>query len=425
MRTLKMTKAVGLLSLCILSGLVAFSKTYFSTVFKDVPGLQEVSPRMIFPKRTLDKKPLVDQQVQFGFKLLTGLANSRKKENIFISPTSISLTLSMLYNGATGRTRQEISQGLALRNIKTDTLNRTNHSLEMDLKTYDPYSRLVTTNSLWAKEGFPFRYQFLKTNRTYYQAKITNLDFSSSEARGIINRWVTEETEQKIPEIINQTKADDVLFLINTAYFQGVWQIGFDRSLTTNKSFHLTDKSVKTYPFLSRQGTYNYLKTPQFKGVEIPYGDGRFSLYLFLPRLENTLASFVQTLTPKKLAKHLSQFRPTQGLLALPRFTLNDEIDLTNALKALGFSTMFDASKAEFAALSSYPTYVNGIKHQTFLEINEQGVEEPSQEYFMIKRGSIYQEKQGFSFVVDRPFFCMIRDNKTGNILFMGIIYEP
>ncbi|MGK7942770.1 MAG: serpin family protein [Crocosphaera sp.] len=420
-----MTKAIGLLSICIFSGLIAFSKTYLSSILSDVPGLQEVSPRMIFPQRTLDKRQLVDRQVEFGFKLLTSLANNRKTENIFISPTSITLTLSMLYNGATGNTRQEITQGLALKGIKIDTLNRANHALETDLNTYDPYNRLITTNSLWAKEGFPFRYQFLKTNRSYYQAKITNLDFSSSEARGIINRWVTEETQRTIPEIINQTQADDVLFLINTAYFQGVWKIGFDQNLTTDKSFHLRDKSVKTYPFLSRQGTYNYLETSQFKGVELPYGDGRFSLYLFVPKLENTLDNFLQTLTPKKLAKHLSQFRPNQGLLALPRFTLNDEIDLTNALKDLGFSTMFDASKAEFAALSSHPTYVNGIKHQTFFEINEKGVEVPSQEFLMIQRGSIDREKKGFSLIVDRPFFSMIRDNKTGNILFMGVIYEP
>lgn len=421
-----MTKAtIGFLSICVLSGLIAVSKTYFSTILDDVQGLQEVSPRMIFPKRTLDKKQLVDRQVQFGFKLLTSLADSRKTENIFISPTSISLTLSMLYNGATGSTRQEIAQGLALKGIKIDTLNRANHALEMDLNTYDAYNRLITTHSLWAKEGFPFRYQFLKTNRSYYQAKITNLDFSSSEARGIINRWVTEETQRKIPEIMNQTKADDVLFLINTAYFQGLWKIGFDKRLTANKSFHLTDKSVKTYPFLSREGTYNYLRTSQFKGVELPYGDERFSLYLFLPRLENSLPNFVKNLTAKKLAKLLSQFRPTQGFVALPSFTLNDEIDLTNALKTLGLSTMFDASKAEFSALSSHPTYVNGIKHQTFLEINEEGVEAPSQENFTIKRALVDQPKQGFSFIVDRPFFCIIRDNKTGNILFMGIIYEP
>ncbi len=420
-----MTKAIGLLSICVLSGVIAFSKTYLSSILRDVQGLQEVSPRIIFPQPTLDRKQLVNRQVQFGFKLLTNLANSRKRENIFISPTSITLTLSMLYNGATGSTRQEIAQGLALNGIRVDTLNHANYALETDLNTYDPYNRLVTTNSLWAREGFPFRYQFLKINRSYYQAKITNLDFSSSEARGIINRWVTEDTQRKIPKIINQTKADDVLFLINTAYFQGLWKIGFDKNLTTNKSFHLTDKSVKNYPFLSRQGTYNYLQTSQFKGVELPYGDGRFSLYLFLPRLEHTLDNFVQNLTPKKLAQHLSQFRATQGLLALPRFNLNDEIDLTNALKNLGFSTMFDASKAEFAALSSHPTYVNGIKHQTFLEVNEKGVEAPSQDDLMITRASINSEKQGFSFVVDRPFFCIIRDNKTGNILFMGIIYEP
>ncbi|WP_009543950.1 serpin family protein [Crocosphaera subtropica] len=421
-----MTKAtVGFLSICCLGGLIAISKTYLSNVFTDVRGLQEVSPRMIFPQPTLQERQLVDAQVQFGFKLFSTLTKSQKNENIFICPTSLALTLSMLYNGATGITQTEIARGLGFNDISANTLNRANQTLKQDLNSHDFYRYLTMTNSLWAREGFSFRYQFLKDSRSYYQAKITNLDFASSEARGIMNRWVTEETQGQIQEIMDHTQADDVLFLINTASFQGVWETGFDRNSMEDKPFHLIDQSVKTYPFISRYGTYNYLETSQIKGVEIPYENGRFSLYLFLSKPENNLTQIVQELTAKKLSKLLSKFQETNLLLELPRFTLNYEVDLTESLKKLGFSTMFDSGKAQFSELSSHPTYVNGIKHQTTLVINEQGVKQTPQKNLVVKATSVNNVTEQMSFTADRPFFSLIRDNETGNILFMGMIFEP
>lgn len=422
-----MTKAkVGFLSLlCCLSGLVAISKVDFSIIFKDVKGLGEVSPRIVFPEPTLQQRHLVDAQMEFGFKLFSTLTKGQENENILISPTSIALALSMLYNGATGSTQKEIAQGLALNNIDANTLNRANQTLYDDLNNHEIYSRLMVTNSLWAKEGFSFRYQFRKNSRNYYQAKITNLDFSSAEARGIMNRWVRDETQGQVRKIMDSTKADDVLFLINTASFQGLWEIGFDRSLTQNKAFYLRERSIKTYPFMSRQGAYNYLETPQLQAVELPYGNGRFSLYLFLPKPDSNLPEIAKELTAKKLNKLLSKFQKSQGLLELPRFQLNDEVNLTNALQKLGFSTMFDGNKAEFSQLSSYPAYLNGMKHQTILAINEQGVTSPTQNDLLIETASMDSSKQEFSLIMNRPFLSIVRDNKTGNVLFMGMIFEP
>ncbi|MGK7954023.1 MAG: serpin family protein [Crocosphaera sp.] len=421
-----MTKAtVGFLSVCCLTGLVTLSKTYFSSIFTDVQGLQEVSPRMIFPQPNLQEKRLVEAQVQLGFKLFSTLAESHKNENILISPTSIALTLSMLYNGATGTTQTEIARGLSFNNINISTLNRANQGLYDDLNSHEGYNPLMVTNSLWAREGFSFRYQFLKNSRSYYQAKITNLDFSSSEAKGIMNRWVTEKTQSQGQEMMDSPQADDVLFLINTASFQGLWEVGFDTSLIKDKPFHLREHSVKIYPFMSRQGTYNYLETSQLQAVELPYGDGRFSLYLFLAKPDNDLPQMVKELTAKKLSKLLAKFRKSQGLLELPRFQLNYEVDLTQSLKALGVSTMFDPAQAEFAHLSSHPTYVNGIKHQTILGINQQGITTSPESNLLPETKAIDNGQERFSLTIDRPFFSIIRDNKTGNILFIGMIFEP
>lgn len=427
MRTLKPTKAtLSFISIvCCLTGLVAVSKTELPTVLKDVKGLREVSPRIVFPQPTLQERYLVDGQVKFGFKLFSTLTESQENENILIAPTSIALTLSMLYNGATGATQTEIAQGLYLKNVSANTLNRANQNLYNDLNSHELSSSFIVNNSLWAKEGFPFRYQFRKNSRNYYQAKITNLDFSSSEARGIVNRWVTEETQGQVRKIMDSTQADDVLFLINTATFQGRWKRGFDSNLTKDKPFYLKDQSVKNYPFMSRQGVYNYLETPQLQAAELPYGNGRFSLYLFLPKAESDLPTILEEIKAKKSNKLFSKFRKSQGLLELPRFRLNDEVNLTDALKKLGFSTMFAADKAEFSQLSSHSTYISGMKHQTILTINENGVNSSTQNDLSVQKRSKNKGEKEFSLKIDRPFLSIIRDNKTGNILFMGMIFEP
>ncbi len=421
-----MTKAtVGVLSICCLSGLIALSKTYLSSIFSDVRGLQEVSPQMIFPQPTLQEKQLVDAQVEFGFKLFSTLTKNQNPQNIFISPTSIALTLSMLYNGATGTTQKEIAKGLSFHDISVDTLNRGNQMLQHDLNSHSSYGSLAITHSLWAREGFSFRYQFLKDSRSYYQAQITNLDFGSSEAQGIMNRWITEETQGEIQTIVDSTQADDVLFLINTASFQGFWKTGFDRNLIKDKPFYITDKSVKISPFMSRKGIYNFLETSQLKAVEIPYDNDRFSLYLFLPKPDYNLSKMVEELTSKKLSKLLSKFRKTETLLELPRFRLDYEVDLTESLKSLGFSTMFDPTKAEFSELSSHPTYVNSLKHQTILVLDEQGIQPATPNNLVVETASVDTLVEESSFIADRPFFSIIRDNETGNILFMGMIVEP
>lgn len=426
MRTQRTTRSLlGLIFLFFMSGLVSFSKTRFLSILADAQGLQEVSPRMILPQQSWDEKSLVKTQTQFGLKLFSTLVNTHQSQNVFISPTSITLMLSMLYNGSTGRTKQEIAHVLGIQGIKIDALNRANEALESDLDNHSPQVKLTMANSLWARQGFSFRYQFLKDNRDYYQSQITNLNFSNGEASGIINRWVKENTQGKISEIIHQIKDEDVLLLTDTAYFQGNWQVKFDEKLTHNQTFYVLGKHPKNYSFMSRRGQYRYLETSQLQGVSLPYGEGRFSLYLFLPKSNHNLQDLFQNLTVTQWNHLLSKFREKRGLLELPCFTLNAEMDLTNALQNLGLSSMFNQSQAKFSALTSHPAYVNRIQHQTLLEINEKGTQPPLVNSMNIKATSVVRSSQQFKMIVNRPFFCFIKDNETGAILFMGKIVEP
>ncbi|MEM8778308.1 MAG: serpin family protein, partial [Cyanobacteria bacterium P01_G01_bin.49] len=317
MRTKRTTKAlVGFIFLFFLSGLVSFSKTRFLSILADAQELQEVSPRMILPKQSWDERLLVKAQTQFGFKLFSTLATtSDQPQNIFISPTGITFTLSMLYNGATEKTQQEIATLLGIRGVNINALNRANRALKTDLNNHSPQVSLTMVDSLWARQGFSFRYKFLKKNQHYYNSQITNLNFSSDEASRIINGWAKENTQGKIHEIINQVRDEDVLLLTNASYFQGNWQTGFDENLTEDKPFYRPGKKAKNSPFMSRQGTYHYLETPQLQSVKLPYGEGRFSFYVVLPKQDQSLSEILHNLTVSKWKNFLSKFREQKGLV--------------------------------------------------------------------------------------------------------------
>ena len=417
---------LGLLGLFFLSWFVPSSKTNFLSILSDAQAVQEVSPTGFFPKKSLDKRQLVNAQTQFGFKLFSTLMRKEPGQNIFVSPPSIALALSMLYNGASSKTQKEMAATLAIKGINLEAFNQANLTLKNSLQTVkDDRVKLKVANFLWARQGFSFRYQFLKNNREYYQAQITNLNFDSSEAVGIINRWIQDKTQGKITEVIDKINPQDVLFLINTIYFKGIWQVEFDKRLTKPKPFYLSNVHRKIFSFMYREGQYNYFEDSQFQAISLPYGKGRFSLDIFLPKQGVSLDSIVETLTVEQWKKWIGQLRKQEGILQLPRFNLSYEVDLKKALESLGMSTMFSSSEANFSQLTSSKVYVASVKHKTLVEVNEQGTESAADSSIGVRVTSVFPSEDKFNMIVDRPFLCMIRDHQTETILFMGVIAEP
>ena len=302
----------GFLSLFVLSWFIPSSKIQVLSILADAQALQEVSPKIFFPKKSLSKEKLVNAQMKFGFKLFSTLAKQNSEQNIAVSPVSIALALSMLYNGASGATQQEMSSVLVIKGVNLNAFNHANKTLEKSLETNDYRGQLAIANSLWTRQGFSFRYQFLKTNQEYYQAQITNLDFKSSESAGIINRWVKDKTQGKIPQIVEQISTEDVLFLVNAIYFKGVWQVEFEPHLTEQQPFYLSNNQVIQFPLMSREGKYRYLETSEFQAISLPYTGERFSLEIFLPQPDKEIKDLVSQLTVGQWKKWMGQFREQQ-----------------------------------------------------------------------------------------------------------------
>ncbi|MBI1926767.1 serpin family protein [Candidatus Poribacteria bacterium] len=292
------------------------------------------------------------------------------------------------------------------------------------LQTADPKAERVIANSLWARQGMEFKPDFLDRNRQFFGAEIASLNFSDPKATATINGWVEANTKGKIQKIVQQIDPMTVMFLINAVYFKGTWKIEFDKSKTRERGFHLPNGKEKPVPMMSQSGNYLYYRGEGFQTVSLPYGEGQMSMYLFLPDLDSALDAFLSRLNAENFERWVSQLGKMKGEVLLPRFKLEYEASLNDALKALGMEVAFAPDRANFSGMRPIPPnlFIQQVKHKTFVDVNEAGTEAAAVTSVQIGITSV-QEK--FSFVVDRPFFFAIRENQTGTVLFMGMVTEP
>ncbi|MEQ8467011.1 serpin family protein [Coleofasciculus sp. E1-EBD-02] len=367
---------------------------------------------------------IVEANTKFGFKLFSEILQQDSNKNVFISPTSVAIALAMTYNGASGETQAAIANALELQGMSLSEVNQANEALKTTLENADSDIQLSIANSLWVRQGISFKPDFLRRNQEFYDAKVTDLDFANPEVKRIINNWVKENTNGKIPQIISEIQPNDILFLINAIYFKGNWMEQFDKEQTVERPFYLVDGTQKEHPMMSQSGEYQYYEDDTVQAISLPYGKGRLSFYVFLPRENISLDTFEQQLTPENWQQWMNRFGKRDGSIVLPRFKLEYEIQLNKALKALGMDVAFD-DRADFSNMTEEDVLINQVKHKTFVEVNEEGTEAAAATSIGMVLTSAAIPQPPFEMVVDRPFFCAIRDNQTGTILFMGSIREP
>jgi serpin B len=363
---------------------------------------------------------LVSANTAFGFKVFAELAEEDAGKNIFISPSSIAFALAMVYNGASGETQQAMADTLELQEMSLERVNNANAALIATLENPSKHVDISIANSVWMREGYAFNQDFLQRNADFYGAEATSLDFGSPSAPVVINDWVSRETHGKIDRIVDNLNADTTLILINALYFQGFWTVKFEREMTREGMFTLLDGSRKKVKMMvSESNRYSRYYGKDFEAVSLPYGGGRVSMYIFLPDEESSLEDFCRNLDVYNWETWMHSFHSEEVEVHLPRFTLEYEADLNDVLKAIGMEVAFEPGEADFAGICPRDIWIGRVRHKTFLEVNEEGTVAAAATSVEMN------ECAPMPFIVDRPFFCAIRDNDTGTILFMGSIVDP
>ena len=282
-------------------------------------------------------KELAAAYNRFGFNLFSRLQQQESQKNLFISPTSIGTALAMVENGAGGETQTAIAKTLSVQGISLADLNQGNAALKASLETGDEKVAIDIANSLWLGKTYSVLPDFIQRVGETYQAKISTLDFANQqEAADVINAWVKKQTQGKIEEIVKEIDPNTIAFLVNAIYFKGKWSEEFKKADTKEMPFTLLDGTQKQHPLMSQSGYYSYYDNEQFQAVALPYGEGRWSLYVFLPKPGVTLDKFYETLTADNWEKWMQQFSSQSVDIKLPRFKVEYDISLNDSLKAMG-----------------------------------------------------------------------------------------
>src|SRR5262245_629962 len=376
---------------------------------------------------TVDER-LVSANTKFGLKLFAKTTDENAGKNVFISPASVGLALAMAYNGAEAETKEAMARALEVQGLSVDDLNQAYGQLRQALESPDSKVRLNIANSLWARKDISFLPTFIQRNQQYFNAEVTALDFNDPTAASTINSWVSGKTNGKIDKIVGSNiDPQTVLFLINAIYFKGTWTNEFDKGKTKEEPFTTGAGSQKRHPMMHQSGKYNYYENGSFQAVSLPYGAGRVSMYIFLPAEGTKLDQFRTSITAANWDLWMKQFTMTKGEIAVPRFRVEFETGLNNALKALGMGVAFDPDRANFKAMvqGSVNAFISQVKHKTFAEVNEEGTEAAAATSVEMAVTSVMRPPKTFQMIVDRPFVCAIRDNKTGTVLFLGSIVDP
>lgn len=348
-----------------------------------------------------------------------------REGNLFFSPYSISSALAMACAGARGDTAEQMEK--ALHFTPGAALHAEFAALFAQLLQAESGVQLKIANALWPQAGYPFLAEYLGLIRTYYGEEITPLDYNDTEAaRQMINGWVRDKTESKIQELIpaGVLNALTRLVLTNAIYFKGKWASPFDAQKSRVMPFLLQENQTVPVPYMVQHGRFRCAELDRLQVLEMLYGDGQFSMVILLPQMGG-LRLLEDRLKPENLHDWLSKLLPCTAALSIPRFTYSADFHLNQALAALGMTDAFRADSANFAGMDGNPNwlYISAVLHKAFIDVNEEGADAAAATAVVMRsRGALQPD---VIFTADHPFIFLIRENKTGSILFLGRMMNP
>lgn len=365
---------------------------------------------------------LITADNAFGFDLYARLSSAAKPgTNLMISPLSVSQALSMTLNGAAGDTKIAMEQALKVSGYDLTELNELNKALVTALVAHDPQVVISVANSIWYRQEYTIKSDFVSRNQTWYNAEVRPVDFNDSGCKDLINNWVSDKTNKKITEIIDQINPESFMFLINAIYFKGTWKDEFDKKKTSKQAFYLEDKTEMQVDMMHQKMDLNAFDNETFASVELPYGKGNWRMFLFLPSNGKTLSDVEKQLTPENWQSWLSQYDTLREVqFSMPRFTFAYEQSLKDALSAMGMEIAF-TDKADLSGiLPEGGLLITDVKHKTFIEVNEEGTEAAAVTSVEVGVTSI-----GNFISFNKPFLFAIAEKTTGSILFIGRLMKP
>lgn len=382
---------------------------------RTAPGQLASLPRDLTPA----EQKLIGASNAFSFALWNKVSVAQRDSNVFISPLSASFALGMILNGAANETFDQMRTALQVEGVSQADIDAGYKSLVALLTSLDPGVTMQIANSVWYRQGFSVNQSFIDAVSTYFDANAQALDFSDPASLTTINSWVSRKTNGKITTILDRISSDDVMFLINALYFKGSWRQQFDPAETTDGTFTSASGVGQPVRLMHRRNRMLYAESPTYKAVDLPYGNGAFTMTLVLPAPTVDIETLSAGVDQSNWRTLTSSFDSAEVDLSLPKFQLTYQRLLNSDLNALGMIVPFQGGLADFTRMSPMgkQLFLSFVTQKTFVDVNEEGTEAAAVTVGGISLTSVPSYK---TFQVDRPFLFIIRERLSGTVLFMG-----
>lgn len=345
-----------------------------------------------------------------------------KQNNAFFSPWSIYSALAMVYEGAGGKTSDEM-QSVMHFPMNNSTRRQSFASLYSKFNANDSDYTLSNANALWVQKEYPLLREYTAVVDEYYHGEVKNVDFIKASDEGLktINSWVEVNTHNKIKGLMSSGSidADTRLLLTNAIYFKGTWAKEFDKNATREEQFRTNDGRTVQVPMMILEwlNKFNYTETDNAQILEMPYKGNNISMLILLPK--DDLSSLEKTLSPGKIAEWKNSLSEEKVEIHIPKFTINTRYPLAKNLGDLGMPMAFSLG-ADFSGIDgNKEIFLNQVIHQAFVDVDEKGTEATA------ATAAPATASKNPVFLADHPFIFIIQDKETGLIMFMGRVSDP
>jgi len=371
----------------------------------------------------LKSAEVIETNNDFGLELLQKVYTSEDEHNIMISPASVSIALGMAYNGSETTTMDAFEQVLNYEGLTREEVNEITKELINVLVTNSKGNLLEIANSVWYRDEFPVKQEFVDLNVHYYDAEVRELNFSTLEAVQTINDWVSGKTHGKIDKIIESIEPETMMILINALYFNCLWETEFDPDDTSEQPFYTEEgRLFERVEMMTVESTFNTAFTDDFSAVELPYKNNKFSMFLFLPPENSSVGELVEQLDGDTWNSWLEMFSEREEFtVTMPKFKFDYQRSLKNDLAHMGLDIAF-TDQADFSGISDVALLISEVIHKTYIDVSEKGTEAAAVTAIVFDVTSIGEN----SFILlDHPFLFAITENSSKSILFIGTVSEP
>lgn len=378
-----------------------------------------------------DPKAIAKGNNQFAFDLYHQL--QAKKGNLFFSPNSISTALAMTYGGAKADTAKQMAAVLHF-DLPQNQLQQAFSALRQQLNANDKGAELRIANRLWGQSGYKFLPDYLHLTKDRYGAELGEVDFKdkTEAARQKINTWVADETNNKIKDLLQPgvLNSHTRLVLTNAIYFKGIWDVPFNKNSTKDLPFTVTADTKPNVPIMTQTRVFGYGTDDDLQVLELSYAGNNLSMLVLLPKEADGLDALESKLTEANFEKWSAALSRQSVEVFLPKFKTTSELSLADTLKSMGMTAAFDPSDADFSGMDGKKDLsISAVVHKAYADVNEEGTEAAAATGVTTKVSKAAASKQKHEpppvFRADHPFVFMIRDDKSGNILFLGRLTRP